>query len=140
METFHIFHLAASWSRRLPPSQILPPIESSSSPVSPIHHLPVTPSVTAEHIKSGHIEHKHATDSQIRAASVQMIFAARLSQDFINPDHVREIEIWSGKAVLQALSRFDIEPKVGVHCYGISEKSYACCHRNSTQRRVASGT
>jgi hypothetical protein len=46
---------------------------------------------------------------------VQMIFAARLSRDFITPDHVREMENWTGKAVLQALTKFDIEPLVGVH-------------------------
>ncbi|KAF8502457.1 purine and uridine phosphorylase [Gautieria morchelliformis] len=111
METFHIFHLAASWSRNSSSCPEAPsPVEAAGSLVPPVHHLPVAPSVTAAHRKSTHTEHRHATDSQIRAASVQMIFAARLSQDFITPDHVGEMESWTGKAVLQALTKFDIEP------------------------------
>lgn len=36
-------------------------------------------------------------NSVIRAAAVHMVFAARLSQDFITPDEVKEVEKWTGQ-------------------------------------------
>ncbi|TFY69657.1 hypothetical protein EVJ58_g311 [Rhodofomes roseus] len=39
-----------------------------------------------------------------------MVFASRTSQDFITPETVAEIEAWSGRAVLEALVGFEIEP------------------------------
>ena len=97
-------------------SQESPPIKPSGFPVTSIHHLPVTPGVTAVHRSSGRIEHKHVANSKIRAASVHMIFAARLSQEFISPEHAHEVENWTGEAVLQALSKFDIETEVRIRC------------------------
>jgi uridine phosphorylase len=113
METFHLLHLAASWSKAAPSGES-PSSEPSNSPTAPVHHLPVAPSVTAPHKTSTHTLHKPVPSSTIRAAAAQIIFAGRLSQDFITPDHVREIEVWTGKAVLEALNKFDIETEVSL--------------------------
>ncbi|KAF8587464.1 purine and uridine phosphorylase [Ramaria rubella] len=108
METFHILHLAVSWSQRVRDEDtILPDTPDSSAP--PVHHFPVSPSVIASHRTSTHTEHKHTQSSKIRATSVQMIFAARLSRDFITPAQVQETQVWTGRAVLQALSTFKID-------------------------------
>jgi len=40
-----------------------------------------------------------------------MIFASRLSQDFITPEQVDRLERWTGKAVLDALAEFEIAPE-----------------------------
>ncbi|TFK70867.1 purine and uridine phosphorylase [Pluteus cervinus] len=53
-------------------------------------------------------------NSVIRAAAAQMIFASRLSQDFITPADVKELEDWTGQAVLKALTQFPI-PKNNLH-------------------------
>ncbi|EIN14751.1 purine and uridine phosphorylase [Punctularia strigosozonata HHB-11173 SS5] len=48
-------------------------------------------------------------NTHIRAAAAQMVFAQRLSQDFITPEKVAELEAWAGKGVLDALVAFEIE-------------------------------
>ena len=71
---------------------------------SPVSHLP-TPYVSTAHKRLPTPEEKYVEHSKIRAASVQMIFAARLSKDFITPETVKATEAWTGRAVLTALSQ-----------------------------------
>ncbi|KAF8603207.1 purine and uridine phosphorylase [Ceratobasidium sp. AG-I] len=44
----------------------------------------------------------------IRASGVQMVFASRVTQQFITPGHVLELEQWVGRACLDALTQFEI--------------------------------
>lgn len=107
METFWIFHLAASWRG----------VKQSSSAVSP--PLAIGPVVLASSGKSTSekVEGLHSIDEDIssrpviRAAAAQMVFASRSSQAFISPEEVNELEKWSGRGVLEALSKFDIAPE-----------------------------
>ncbi|KZT00892.1 purine and uridine phosphorylase [Laetiporus sulphureus 93-53] len=112
METFHILHLAANWPSSGHAEQLsVPPI--STLPVSPVVSLPPPPSNQPQppnvsfSDKAGNLL---MPKPRIRAAAAQMVFASRTSQDFITPDQVAEIEAWCGKAVLEALIGFGIEP------------------------------
>jgi len=106
METYWIFHLAASW-RGLPSAKpaLNPPL--SASPV----FSSVAPSESS-HADSSRPAPRPAKDtvrqSTIRAAAVQMVFASRSSQEFITPEHVSLLEAWCGQAVLDALVAMDI--------------------------------
>ncbi|KAF8510809.1 nucleoside phosphorylase domain-containing protein [Hysterangium stoloniferum] len=112
METFHILHLALSWSKLANAPSETDPLDmiSSESSIPPVFHAPTAVTQIAQEAPTP-TEHRHTIRSIIRAASVQMIFAARLSRDFITPEVVRETENWTGKTVLQALSQFQIEPE-----------------------------
>jgi len=44
----------------------------------------------------------------IRASAVQMVFADRMTQEFITPGHVLKLEHWVGQACLDALTQFEI--------------------------------
>jgi uridine phosphorylase len=111
METFWIFHLAASWRG----------VKQSSSAVNPpLATVPVVPAFSG--IPSGRSEKVEVllpgldqdTSSRpvIRAAAAQMVFASRSSQAFISPDQVNELEKWSGRGVLEALVNFGVAPEV----------------------------
>jgi len=116
METFHILHLAKSWSNSA--SGSVPSNENTDEAKaieSPVGHLP-TPFVSTAHKRLPSPEEKYAEHSKIRAASVQMIFAARLSRDFITPETVRATEAWTGEAVLSALAQFRIPEDVRKLC------------------------
>lgn len=90
METFHLFHLASCWAGRLSSSQQGgPPL--TTAPVRPVA---TGPSSAAQH---AHIRSLASGNAIIRAAAVQMVFASRLSQDFITPDQVARLEGWTGK-------------------------------------------
>jgi len=112
METFHMLHLAMSWSNFANASSGTKSLDmvSSGSSVPPVIHAPTAVSHIDQEASTPP-EYRHTMRSIIRAASVQMIFAARLSRDFITPEAVRETENWTGKTVLQALSQFQIEPE-----------------------------
>jgi uridine phosphorylase len=110
METFWIFHLAASWRG----------VKQSSSAVNPpLATVPVVPAFSG--IPSGTSEKVEVllpsldqdTSSRpvIRAAAAQMVFASRSSQAFISPDQVNELERWSGRGVLEALVNFGVAPE-----------------------------
>ncbi|KIJ33033.1 hypothetical protein M422DRAFT_52594 [Sphaerobolus stellatus SS14] len=115
METFHILHLAKSWSDSSSGSRPgIPAIEEPAPSDPPVPHLPSSTHVSNEPERLPTPEQKYAKHSRIRAVSVQMVFAARLSRDFITPEVVRETEVWSGKAVLTALSEFPI-PEEKLH-------------------------
>ncbi|KAF8547984.1 purine and uridine phosphorylase, partial [Imleria badia] len=101
METYWVFHLAASW-RGLP---ILSPALNPPLAVGP--EFP--PSSHAETALNGPQPAKDTVrQPTIRAAAVQMVFAARSSREFITPEHVSKLEAWCGQAVLDALYAMDI--------------------------------
>lgn len=115
METFHIFHLAASWPVT---SHISQPV------VPPLSVAAVPPAISSDQQPSSQSEPPKevatsAKDGQtlvprpsIRAAAAQIIFAARSTRDFITPEQVVRIEEWCGKSVLEALIGLDIAPEV----------------------------
>jgi uridine phosphorylase len=43
-----------------------------------------------------------------------MVFAARESKDFITPDEVERVQVWAGKAVLEALVGYEISAEVSL--------------------------
>ncbi|KAI0697461.1 purine and uridine phosphorylase [Cytidiella melzeri] len=114
METFHIFHLAASW-----------PVTShmSQTAAPPLSNVAVPPTISSDHEPSSQTDpptqvNVLARDGQllvprprIRAAAAQIIFAARTSRDFITPQDVVRIEEWCGKSVLEALIGTEIAPE-----------------------------
>ncbi|KAH8827676.1 purine and uridine phosphorylase [Flagelloscypha sp. PMI_526] len=106
METHHLYHLAAIWAR--PPRTSI-----ASSGAAPISAGPVNPSTSPQLSSlSGNSSVRLADPSSvIRAAAVQIIFASRLTQDFITPEAVGIAEEWTGKAVLDALVGFHIDSK-----------------------------
>ncbi|KAF8839768.1 purine and uridine phosphorylase [Paxillus ammoniavirescens] len=108
METYWIFHLAASWRGLSRPSSPLNPL-LATDPVLPSHNSPHPQGVDLSNDM-----HKSAPEKDdvlrplIKAAAVQMVFASRRSQDFITPQQVSELEAWSGGAVLEALRVMNI--------------------------------
>lgn len=103
METFHIFHLAASWQGTDPETQAVPP---------PLATSPVQPDISQSQSPSTQASESTARKSRIKAAAAQMVFASRSSQDFITPEEVAELERWSGTAILEALKDFEIHDRV----------------------------
>lgn len=101
METFHIFHLAASWHGTVTSANVPPPLTTSSQPSST-----PPPDVTSS------ISEDPAGKPEIKAAAAQMVFASRSSQEFITPEHVVQLESWTGQGVLEALREFEIAPAV----------------------------
>ncbi|KAL6305736.1 purine and uridine phosphorylase [Sparassis latifolia] len=105
METFHILHLAASWPSDTPSAHIASP---------PLSTLPVSPAVLSSHpavvLPPAPNGKPLVPGPRIRAAAAQMVFASRTSQGFITPQQVRDIEAWAGRAVLEALTGFVIDP------------------------------
>lgn len=109
METYWIFHLAASW--RGPPS----PEPTPNPPLAADSILPTETCTRADTARTApHVSQRveGTARSSMRAASVQMVFASRMSQDFITPEHVSTIEAWCGQAVLEAVRGMDILPDV----------------------------
>ncbi|KAF9220370.1 purine and uridine phosphorylase [Gyrodon lividus] len=107
METYWIFHLAASWRGLSSPSPRDP--SSAKDPVLPSRCSPHPEDVNLLDDTDKPIPEKdNAQRSLIRAASVQMVFASRRSQDFITPKQVSELEAWSGRAVLEALQAMNV--------------------------------
>lgn len=106
METFHLLHLAASWRSQSPYSRTDGPPPLTTNPVlptlSPAPASQVTP-VVLSGVGSSFV---------IRAAAAQMVFASRTSQDFITPAQVTELEAWTGRGVLDALSGFELAAEV----------------------------
>lgn len=110
METFWIFHLAASWRGvKQSSSAVSPP--SATVPVVPA--FSGIPSGTSENVEVLLPSLVESTSSRpvIRAAAAQMVFASRSSQAFISPDQVNELEKWSGRGVLEALTTFGVAPE-----------------------------
>jgi len=111
METFHILHLAKSWSPS-DPDAAAPITSESSNPLdSPISDLPTAYTLTEKQPSATPTAGPRTRPSKICAASVQMIFAARQSRDFITPEVVLETEAWTSEAVLEALVHFEILPE-----------------------------
>ncbi|KAF8717560.1 hypothetical protein AX14_012156 [Amanita brunnescens Koide BX004] len=107
METFHLFHLAACWKGRnrsngnAPPSLANEPADSVAFNDNNGVYKPLGDNVAS-------------SAYAIRAASAQIVFAARKSQDFITPEEVKQAEQWGGAGVLSALVNFGI-PRDRVH-------------------------
>ncbi|OJA14813.1 hypothetical protein AZE42_04196 [Rhizopogon vesiculosus] len=108
METFSIFHLAASWGGVIQSSSAVnPPL--ATNPVVPV--LSGKSSGTSEQMEGLNASLDISSRPVIKAAAAQMVFASRSSQDFISPEKVNELEKWSGKGVLEALCNFNISPE-----------------------------
>lgn len=106
METFHILHLAASWSNyHCSTSHSDTPVDKHQVQNAPVFHSPTNVASNNQNQPSVPIPSIPITQSRIRAASVQMVFASRISQDFITPEMVTHIQDWTGKAALKALSQ-----------------------------------
>ena len=114
METFHILHLASCWDIEA---------QDDAAEAPPVSHPPTAPSISPTHPPSAQTKVPDVAAStvgserlrpppRIRAASAQMVFASRTSQDFITPQQVATIEAWTGREVLEALAGLVIEPDV----------------------------
>jgi len=90
METYWIFHLAASWRGLLSPAPAPSRLDTARAVVH--RSLPV----------------HGAMRPSIRAAAVHMVYAARSSREFITPEHVSKLETWCARAILEALRAIDI--------------------------------
>ncbi|KAJ7158120.1 nucleoside phosphorylase domain-containing protein [Mycena filopes] len=102
METFWLYHLAASWTgRKRTGGAHAPPL--ATSPVQPTASHESTAPKVAPNTLAGH-------DTVIRAAAAQMVFASRTSQGFITPEEVAVLEEWTAKGVLDALAEMQIAP------------------------------
>ncbi|KIJ63992.1 hypothetical protein HYDPIDRAFT_133286 [Hydnomerulius pinastri MD-312] len=111
METYWIFHLAASWKGFARPSPAVnPPL--ATGPVIPSNDEsnPDGAKFLGDTFVS-RVEKEEIPRPLIRAAAVQMVFASRSSQDFITPDRVLEVEAWCGRGVLEALWATDVPEK-----------------------------
>jgi len=98
METHHLYHLAKCWNR--PPSE------------TPLTTSPVLLSSTSSSAQN--VLRLAAPDTLIRVSAAQIVFAARFSRDFIDPNKVKEREHWAGKAVLETLVKTDLAEDVCV--------------------------
>lgn len=106
METFHILHLAANWSNyHCLTSHNDAPVDGHQAQNTPVFHGPTSIASSSQNQLAVPAPSIPITQSRIRAASVQMVFASRTSQDFITPDTVVRIQDWTGKAALEALSQ-----------------------------------
>jgi uridine phosphorylase len=93
METFHLFHLASCW-------------RSQDTGSNPVAVLSTTPDISAKQNEPS------ASKPAIKAAAAQLVFASRTSQAFITPQHVAELEAWTGRGILDAIGTFEIKNEV----------------------------
>ena len=106
METFHLYHLAKNYVPLRPRAlgDVEPPV--ATGPVSP------TMESVSRSTQSKVPDQIADSPPRIRAAAAQMIFAARLSKAFIAPDEVVELERWSGRGILEALTGISLPADV----------------------------
>jgi len=89
METHHLYHLAACWSGRKTSEPAKPP---------PLATGPVRPSSDGEPASQPvSIAPLAGPDTFIKVSAAQMVFASRMSQDFITPEQVSTLEHWTGE-------------------------------------------
>ncbi|KAF5346483.1 hypothetical protein D9756_010040 [Leucocoprinus leucothites] len=99
METFHLYHLASCWTGRVSRHQEgAPPLTTTAVQPVVIGQDSINQPLSARPLVSG--------NPSMRAAAVHLVFASRLSQDFIAPDQIEQTSII--KAVLDALVGFEI--------------------------------
>ena len=136
METFHILHLAACWD---------PDAQEEKAQAPPVGHVAVAPTIPPPAAPSTQtaVPDVHASASgggalqppaRIRAAAAQMVFASRLSQDWIAPQTVAAIEAWTGRALLEALAALEIPPEVSVRVLWLVGRALTCGCGASLQR------
>jgi uridine phosphorylase len=119
METFHIFHLAASWRGKIDiPKPMPPPL--ATSPVLPDISQPSSTQDPSLGLSTS-VADGLTSRPQIKAAAAQIVFASRSSQDFITPEQVKETEKWCAQGVLEALRGFDISPDVQTFLLNLME-------------------
>ncbi|KAK7688313.1 hypothetical protein QCA50_008684 [Cerrena zonata] len=112
METYHLLHLALSWPTRSPRAikQTVPPISSQPAALTVAEiesaSQQTSPSAVEKISATGSV---FSPQPVIRAAAAQMVFAARGSKDFITPEQVESLEGWCARAMLQALTSFNID-------------------------------
>ncbi|TFL00369.1 purine and uridine phosphorylase [Pterulicium gracile] len=113
METFHLYHLAKCWtlgrSKSATKQTHIPPV--TTSPTEPTTSSPSQGASNASPSGASNISPSGPAtpgNTKIRAAAVQMIFAARQSREFISPEEVGALEGWTGKAVLDALGGMEV--------------------------------
>ncbi|KAL0069295.1 hypothetical protein AAF712_003660 [Marasmius tenuissimus] len=106
METHHLYHLAACWGARDVKRKTAAPL--TTSPVIPEDWKDSPSGQSGGTFKDPNVP-LAASDTVIKVAAAQMVFAARSSRDFISPDEVKKLEHWTGQGVLDAL----IETSVG---------------------------
>jgi len=113
MESFHLLHLASIWrpTSDAPSPTLLQP-SLSMPPAHEPAHLSIQSS-NGDRLKAS-TPHPTPGESRIRAAAVHMVFASRSSQDMITPEEVKELEEWTGIAILKAITSFEI-PANNVH-------------------------
>ncbi|KAN0082821.1 Nucleoside phosphorylase domain containing protein [Tylopilus felleus] len=104
METYWIFHLAASW-RGFPTS---PPALNPPPSAGPACPTAANASLAGTTLHMTCPAKDTVRQPTIRAAALHMVFASRSSQEFITPEHVSQLEAWCGLAVLDALWAIDI--------------------------------
>ncbi len=122
METFHLFHLASVWHPRqvepnhltIPPTNL--PVDPTISPRSSrFVSLPSSP----KHA-SATTDKDTSSTTRIRAAAVHMVFANRVTGDFVSPERAESLQKWAGEKVLQALASFTVDESVrDKHCLRI---------------------
>ncbi|KAG9095989.1 hypothetical protein FS749_009318 [Ceratobasidium sp. UAMH 11750] len=88
METFHLYHLA----------KVYPPIPAPDPSTRPHDKQAEITTHSSNNLRPG----------GIRASGIQMVFASRMTQEFITPGHVQELERWVGRACLEAICQFEI--------------------------------
>lgn len=124
METFHLFHLAASWKPRKAGFKSIPGPLLTSPPTQTVQENSPLVSITTTALDSQqgqcsideNLPQFGDTDStaRIRAASVQMIFAERTSKTFIVPEEVKKLEAACSQTLLESLSTFEILDSVSL--------------------------
>ncbi|KAK1232767.1 hypothetical protein PQX77_004092 [Marasmius sp. AFHP31] len=100
METHHLYHLAACWGARDAKRKTAAPL--TTSPVIPEDWKDSPSGQSGGTFKDPNVP-LAASDTVIKVAAAQMVFAARSSRDFISPDEVKKLEHWTGQGVLDAL-------------------------------------
>lgn len=119
METFHLFHLASVWRPRpveanrltIPPTNL--PVDPTISPrSSKFTALPPSPAQARATLPSAAAAEDSSTPARIRAAAVHMVFANRITGDFVTPARAESLQKWAGEKVLQALAEFAVDASV----------------------------
>jgi hypothetical protein len=106
METFQLLYLAACWRGETQSSNATPP------PLTTAPGFATVPELSGSQDRATRSTMPVERDPVIRAAAAQLVFASRTSERFITPQEVTELEAWTGRGVLEAVTSFQIEADV----------------------------